>query len=431
MRHSSSLRLADKNVDTRARMGAPVSKQDAYSLYVSKVGRCPLPDPDAQLRHAKRMDRYLRLASLSVLRYPAILDIVVRDIGQGVQDGRLKRIVARHCPQDSAEMPIDHADEKVKLTTCMERIRQLAQNRTQQSQGELRVCLSAVRFTRDYLESLTAHVKRPDGVHDGVTEKIGVGADMHSYGVFITRLLGRVNDCVDYLVQANQRLVMALARQYRYSPIPFMDLVQEGNIGILRAAERFDPYRDTRFTTYASWWVRRAMVYAIARQGHLVQPSVTRFWEARKITRGLDKLEIHLGHKPSQSEAAQELGLSSLDITGARESLAPALSLDVPMSADNDTPLIDRLHTDVGNVESAMAHEDDRRIVSKLLEGLPLRHANILRMRFGIGVYESCTLEEIAQQQGVTRERIRQIEAQALHMIRQSIDPRILAEYFL
>ncbi|HEY9198453.1 MAG TPA: sigma-70 family RNA polymerase sigma factor, partial [Gammaproteobacteria bacterium] len=229
----------------------------------------------------------------------------------------------------------------------------------------------------------------------------------------------RIRGATDRLVLANQRLVMTLARQYRYAPMAFMDLVQEGNLGLLRAIERFDPDHGARVSTYALWWVRRAMVYAIARQGHAVRPPVQQYWSARQIQRALNRLDGSRGSRSTLREAARELGISVAAIQEGLALLAPAAALDAPMEGSDGLGRIERLAAaDSGDPEGNAIERDLRRAVGALLDHLPERHAKILRMRFGIDVHDHCTLEQIAQQQGVTRERIRQLEAQALDALR-------------
>ncbi len=402
-----------------------MSTSDAYTLYINRVSSSPAPDPTEQLRHARRMDRHLLRVSRSLTLSPSVLSIIAQDIESCTTGGHVKRVISRVCvPADLAGNERE-SDEKQVIAQCTTRLLSLIRENGNPSPNEVRAHLSWIRFSRDYLYSLVERLSV------GATGDAVVTGMMRRIGSFIRHALSRIDDEIDHLVQANQRLVVTTARQYQYGPIPFMDLVQEGNLGILRAAERFDPYRDTRFSTYASWWIRRAMVYAIARQGHVVQPSVSRFWETKKLVRDLDKLEMVLGRKPSQSEASVELQRTTLELAGVRETLAQAISLDGPVSAESDIPLIDRVPADEGDIHDVMAHGDAVRIVASLLDQLPKRHAGILRMRFGIGVHESCTLEQIAQQQGVTRERIRQLEAQALGMIRNNITLEMIADYLM
>jgi RNA polymerase primary sigma factor len=214
-------------------------------------------------------------------------------------------------------------------------------------------------------------------------------------------------------------LVVTLARQYRSSPLAFLDLVQEGNLGLLRAIERFDPEQGTRVSTYAMWWVRRAMVYAIARQGRDVRPSVAQYWNARQVMRANDRLEFEQGRRVTHHETARYLGITVEAVQEGLTTLAPPVRLDAPIDGTEDHARIERLTTtNSPDPERALFDHDLRRTVDELLKHLPERHAKILRLRFGIGMHDDCTLEQIARQQGVTRERIRQIEAQALKFLR-------------
>lgn len=281
--------------------------------------------------------------------------------------------------------------------------------------------LRPLRLRCEFMAELSAAV----GLHAERTAAT-LQRDVQDFLLAAEQARGAVRAATACLVQANQRLVVNLARQYRYAPMSFMDLVQEGNLGLLRAIERFDPEHGTRVSTYALWWVRRAMVYAIARQGQTVRPPVQHYWSARQIQRALSQLDNTQGRRSSLQEAARSLGISVPAILESFAALAPAVGLDAPMDDDGPSRVALLVAVDAAKPEESIMEQDLRCAVSALLEHLPPRHAKILRMRFGIGVYADCTLEQIAQQQGVTRERIRQLERQALDALRRLDAARIL-----
>lgn len=360
----------------------------AIACYLAEVATRPVVNAQTQLAWARAIDRAQQAFNRAVLACPSARlqfhRLVCRMDGKDNEQRWLaRRIIASAAPAMQADT----------LTP-----------------SGLHVFLQPLRLNGEGMAELTAAVRAQAGQGDVHTQAFLAAA---------TRARARIRAATEQLVQANQRLVVTLARQYRYAPVPFMDLVQEGNLGLLRAIERFDPDHGARVSTYALWWVRRAMVYAIARQGHAVRPPVALYWSARQIQRGLDRLDSAQGRQCRLQEAARILGISVADIHESRNALIPALSLDAPVAAQAERAPIDRL-ADAGTAdpEHGVIDGDLRRAVRALLARLPERQAGILRLRFGIGVRDDCTLEQIARQQGVTRERIRQIEAQALEALR-------------
>lgn len=394
--------------------------QDSYTMYVRHAACQSIPGAYEQMRCARRMDRYLRFLSASISKCPAALAIVMSDVRQDA----VSRIIARTCTQNPRQVSAIEGDFNNQVG-CDDLI---GGDDSEERGVQFERDILSVRFTVEYLNGLFRRIASvadtPDASHDQAPD-----ARFVSIGV---EALSRARICIDYLVAANQRLVMSIARQYEYGTVDYMDLVQEGNIGLLRAIERFDPSRDTKLSTYALWWVKRAMVYAIARNGDTVRPSVNQFWESRRISRALHQLEITLGRTPQHSDVKNALGLSAEALSDAKAILARTLPLDSPVAPGSDVTHQDRLsNNNADHLIDEIHHSDIASVVSRLLDDLPPRQARILRMRFGIGVYTACTLEEIAQQQGVTRERIRQIEAQAIEMLRRTVNLHLLSECLL
>lgn len=270
----------------------------------------------------------------------------------------------------------------------------------------LRTALTPLRLRTECMADLQAHLAGGPGDAARLARLLG-------------RSLKRTRTLTTRLVEANQRLVAALARQYRGGPLAYMDLVQEGNLGLLRAIERFDPARGVRLSTYALWWIRRAMVYAIVRHGQDVRPSVAQYWEGREVARTAERLAAARGRAVSHREIAAQLGVSVADVHRGMAAQAAPLALDAPLRGTDGIAMIDQLVAVPGACPERSARmEELHRAIQALLAQLPERHARILRMRFGIGLRDDCTLEQIARQQGVTRERIRQLEAQALKVLR-------------
>lgn len=238
-------------------------------------------------------------------------------------------------------------------------------------------------------------------------------------------------EALEKLTKANLRFVVSVAKQYQNQGLSLPDLINEGNLGLIKAAKRFDETRGFKFISYAVWWIRQSILQALAEQSRIVRLPLNRVGALNKISKAFSKLEQEFEREPSPEELAEVIEKMDVDEVASTMMLAGRhVSLDAPFSEDEENTLLDVIaSSETPQPDAELMRESLKMEIERALETLSEREAEVIRLYYGIGVEHALTLEEIGERFDLTRERVRQIKEKAIRKLRNSARCKPLKKY--
>lgn len=238
------------------------------------------------------------------------------------------------------------------------------------------------------------------------------------------------NEALNKLIKTNLRFVVSVSKQYQNQGLSLPDLINEGNLGLIKAAQRFDETRGFKFISYAVWWIRQSIMQALAEQARIVRLPLNKIGSINKINKTFAQLEQKFEREPTVLEIAQALEIAPKDIKESMKSAGRHVSMDAPISSDDEGTMYDLIYNeDNPHPDRELLNESLRKEIERALSTLTYREANIVRLYFGLNGKHPHTLEEIGEEFNLTRERVRQIKEKAIKRLKHTTRNRILKTY--
>lgn len=445
---------------------------DPVKLYLKEMGAVSLLTREGEVEVAKRIDRgkekiagvifSMPLVIKRILSFPALLKerkVSIKELITGceeITDGGERKILNKvikainlmnktALQRDSYLKQI--TSKKLKSIKIADR---LAENR-----AEITNRVAGLNLKAEIIKGFSCQFMTYIDRHNEITRKTNkIQKDSNNYkaferelmhietelglkGIEIRRVLRifhngekEVHEAKRELIEANLRLVISIAKKYIGKGLSLSDLIQEGNIGLMKAVEKFDYRKGYKFSTYATWWIRQAITRAIADQGRTIRLPVHMIEAINKLMQVSQRLVQELGREPSAEEIAKRAGLPVWRVRAVLKTCREPISLETPMGREEDSHLRDFIEDKASSSPLDLAIQNDlQRHVQKVMETLTKKEAGIIQRRFGIGDGPSRTLEEVGSEFKVTRERIRQIEGKVLKKLRHPKRSKLLKSF--
>jgi RNA polymerase primary sigma factor len=454
--------------------------EDSLSQYLSEMGRTRLLTPDREVELASELQIERNKFRAGLLRIAfvadkaiALLDDVhkgilrgdrVLDYAAGNADAKRELLgrLPHHCPllEQLRDNEVEGFRQCLNLRSVRRRralVRSLVRRRERMVRlvEETRIRLPELECYFEEIVDLGVETRKllqdiAEGQREGASEsqrsqakqaRLGLQAICEKTHHSPTGLLRRIERLHHHrqryliakqgLVQANLRLVISVAKKYRNRGVAFLDLIQEGNAGLMRAAEKFEVERGLKFSTYATWWIRQAVGRAVSEQSRTVRLPAHAAAEVTAMHKAVQELQQTLGRTPTMEEIASRCRLSNADLDRLRRSYNFTISLDQSCTDEDGQELADLVATESMTLEESVDQRDLRTRVAEQLQRLNDREREILRMRFGFADYASSSLAEISNVIGVSRERVRQIEQRALSKLASDESVEVLRAFIV
>ncbi len=235
---------------------------------------------------------------------------------------------------------------------------------------------------------------------------------------------------LEKLTKANLRFVVSVSKQYQNQGLSLPDLINEGNLGLIKAAQRFDETRGFKFISYAVWWIRQSILQALAEQSRIVRLPLNKIGSINKINKASARLEQSFEREPNSEEIASELEMTETEVKESMRNAGRHVSMDAPLIQDEDNTMYDVLRNEEGTTpETGLLYESLRKEIDRAIQTLTQREADVVKLYFGLNAGHPMTLEEIGEKFDLTRERVRQIKEKAIRRLKHTSRSKILKSY--
>ncbi len=398
--------------------------EDLVDTYLKSVGRFPMLKIEEEQEYVRVLEQgkaaLKKIALSSPLAIPRVLAL-----GANMKQGLVKA-------QDVLRFPGEWKDSfEVEFMRLYNRLkRQVARRDMERATATLNEMSLSFREIEKMLKKLVTLGKQAERGSTAELEKLGLDeATLQDMVNRIEQEENRVKQAKDELIKANLRLVVSIAKKYVNRGLTLLDLIQEGNIGLMKAADRYESGKGTKFSTYSTWWIRQRITRAILDQARTIRLPVHLIEESTRISRIYTKFMRERGREPAPEEVAKIMGLSVVRVNEILRAIQEPVSLETPILSEEkelkDVIIDEKSVSPFKTLENSEAADRIEQVLSSLTE----REEKIIRMRFGIGVGSEHTLEEVGKYFNLTRERIRQIEIKALKKLRHPARSKQLREY--
>ena len=346
---------------------------------------------------------------------PRQFELLVRSIGDIVKRIRDQELLLRDCCVRTCGMAKEEFNKYYRLNAVSQT--------SGDSDGRTDWIETAIESGRPFAAGLRKNRRELEKVMDrlrDIENEIGISIyDIKNIAVNMNRGENLAQRAKEKMTKANLRLVISIAKKYTNRGLQFLDLIQEGNIGLMKAVDKFEYRRGYKFSTYATWWIRQAITRSIADQARTIRIPVHMIETINKLNRVSRQMRQEKGRDPTPEELAQQMSMPEEKIRKVLKIAKEPISMETPIGDDEDSHIGDFLEdSNIAQPDEAATADSMKETINASLASLTPREAKVLRMRFGIGTNKDHTLEEVGKELGVTRERIRQIEAKALRKLR-------------